>query len=108
MKHYPLILSVLSLALIASCQEKEPAVSEGALEISDVTVPESIKIPGELKFSALVSDDAVDLSTLEVSASLEDGTQIANKSIRTPGKEAKVEDALNIPFAASIWPKVLI
>ena len=102
MKHYPLILSVLSLALIASCQEKEPAVSEGALEISDVTVPESIKVPGELKFSALVSDDAVDLSTLEVSASLEDGTQIANKSIRTPGKEAKVEDALNIPFAASM------
>ena len=102
MKHYPLILSVLSLALIASCQEKEPAVSEGALELSDVTVPESIKVPGELKFSALVSDDAVDLSTLEVSASLEDGTQIANKSIRTPGKEAKVEDALNIPFAASM------
>ena len=102
MKHYPLILSVLSLVLIASCQEKEPAVSEGALELSDVTVPESIKVPGELKFSALVSDDAVDLSTLEVSASLEDGTQIANKSIRTPGKEAKVEDALNIPFAASM------
>ena len=88
--------------LLTSCRKDEPASVSGNIDLSDVIIAESINVPGDLAFKASLKDKTTDLSTMEISAALEDGTVLAEKSIRTPGHEFTAEDVLAIPFAANM------
>lgn len=102
MKHCLSLILPATLLLLASCQTKDPVSTAGNVELTDITIAENITVPGTLQFSVTVQDESTDLSTLEVGAALEDGTVLAAKSIRTPGRLAVVEDELTIPFAANM------
>ncbi len=93
---------MLGLFLAVSCRTEDPVSADGNITLEGITIAESISVPDEISFSANVKDETTDLSTLEVSATLEDGTLLCEKSIRTPGREAHVEDVLNIPFTAGM------
>lgn len=99
------IFAALAMVLVLSCKKEDSKQNDGSLSITslEITSGESVQIPGAVTFTASVSDGTVNLSTLEVSAALEDGTVIASTSIRTPGKEADITDgSIEIPFAAGM------
>lgn len=103
MKRNSLILSaVLFAAFAAGCKPEQ--FPSGELQIGSlaITSGEKVSVPGEITYDITVSD-ARDLSTLEISAALEDGTIIASESVRMPGKECTLEgQKLEIPFAAGM------
>lgn len=95
--------SVLVWAVGCKPDVKPDDVTVGGPEFSELTLtPESVTVPGQLSLHAVISDASVNLSTLEVSAALTDGTVVASASIRTSGKEADVEQTIDIPFVAGI------
>lgn len=104
MKHIKLLFPILVIAGLVSCTKKEEPkpVDSSSLALSNVVVSESVTVPGAINVSAKVSDTKVALSTLDISAALEDGTVLAQKSVRTSGNEAVVEESLDIPFAANM------
>lgn len=103
MKHL-IRISALALTCTAlfACKEPETVTSDTLEVTAEIKSETPFKVPGTLEFIASVSDDNTDLSTLEVAASLADGTLITSKSIRTPGRSATVEESLEIPFAPSM------
>lgn len=102
MKHIKLIISVLAFAGLLSCSKENHNETGDTLVLSNVAVSESVTVPGEISVRAKVADTKVALSTLEISASLENGTVLSHKSVRTRGNEADVEESLDIPFAANM------
>ena len=104
MKNIKLLFPILVIAGLVSCTKKEEPkpVDSSSLALSNVVVSESVTVPGAINVSAKVSDTKVALSTLDISAALEDGTVLAQKSVRTSGNEAVVEESLDIPFAANM------
>lgn len=108
MKKILFISAVLavSLPMLSSCKKdggKEGKVESLKIESLEITSGEAVSVPGKVTFTAKISDASVNLSTLEVSAALENGTVLATASIRTPGKEAVIEDGeIAIPFAADM------
>ena len=106
MKHIKLLLTILAIAGLFSCSKKEEPKNDetgsSTLALTEVVVSESVTVPGTISVAAKVSDSQTALSTLELSAALEDGTVLAQKSVRTSGNEAKVEETLDIPFAANM------
>lgn len=102
MKCSKLFLAILLVAGLISCTKEEKKSSESTLSLSDVVVTESVTVPGTLSVAAKVSDDNVALSTLEISVALEDGTSLAQKSVRTSGHEVSVSETLDIPFTANM------
>lgn len=103
------ILTLWSVAAIvfcvASCKEKpEPDTpTESAPEFTELSVsPEAVTVPGDLSVHAVISDAATNLSTLEISAALGNGTVIASASVRTQGQQANVDQTLAIPFTAGM------
>lgn len=102
MKHLSLFLPIAAILLASSCQPKDPVSTTGLLKIEDISVQESLEVPAGLAFKTKVSDNGTDLSTLEITASLEDGSVLASKSIRTPGRKVEINDKIDIPFAAGI------
>ena len=101
MKKYMLISAVAALSLLAaSCRQTEdPATGDGpSIGALVITSGENIAVPGDIVFDISVSDD-VNLSTLEVSATLDNGTVVASASIRTSGKSVELKDQrLSVPF----------
>lgn len=103
MRHYHLLtIAAAALMLLPSCVKEEEATKESSVEITVTSLPESVSVPGELSFGLEIKGEGADLSTVEVSAALADGTVLAHKSIRTPGSETKVEDTVDIPFLAGM------
>lgn len=103
MKKFSFIaMMAAAVMMIASCQEKEPKGDAAGLTLSDVSVSESVAVPGILQVSAKVADANVDLSTLEISVALEEGKVIAGKSVRTSGKSADVYEEIDVPFTAGM------
>lgn len=101
------IKGILTEAAIAafgllSCQPEKEPVGGNTLHMSEISVPEELNVPGTLDFTLTVTDETVDLSTLEVSVSLGGTDILASKSIRTPGRESHIEESLDIPFAAGM------
>ena len=99
MKHIKLLFPILVIAGLVSCTKKEEPkpVDSSSLALSNVVVSESVTVPGAINVSAKVSDTKVALSTLDISAALEDGTVLAQKSVRTSGNEAVVEESPPLP-----------
>ena len=89
----------------AGCTPDEKP-SDGTIDgpqLEELTLtPEALTVPGQVSFHAVIKDGSVNLSTLEVSAALADGSVLASASIRTAGKESVVDETLDIPFAAGI------
>lgn len=103
MKHSRIFLSLLAVAALASCVKPEPIDPSATLVLSDVSVSASVNVPGSITVAAKVSDVNIALSTLNISAALEDGTEIvAERKIRTRGHEATVNETVDIPFAANM------
>lgn len=102
-----LALIALALPLMVSCGKEKPENNggDGALAITSlaITSGETVQIPGNVTFQVIIEDEKVNLSTLEVSAALSDGTVIASASIRTPGHKADIPDgSIELPFAAGM------
>ena len=102
MKKISVICTLFAAFGLLSCQPEEKPSAGSTLTLSEITMEEEIKVPGTLAFELNVKDGNVDLSTLDVSASLTDGTVLAAKSVRTPGREFTVKENLDIPFAAGM------
>lgn len=102
MRHYHLLtIAAAALILLPSCV-KEESTKESSVEITVSSLSESVNVPGELSFGLEIKGEGAELSTVEVSAALADGTVLAHKSIRTPGTQSTVEDAVEIPFLAGM------
>ncbi len=103
MKRNHLVLSaVLSCVLTAGCKPEQNPAGELKIVSLAITSGENAGVPGEITYDIKVSD-VKDLSTLEISAALEDGTVIASESVRTPGKECSLEgQTFALPFAAGM------
>lgn len=102
-KHLWLTLAAAASLTLASCSNSENNdEKESGPVIETLTVPESVNVPGTVSFQADVADNGTDLSTLEVSVALEDGTAIDHISVRTRGRAASVSESLTIPFAANM------
>lgn len=96
-------MSILAIASLASCVKPEPIDPSATLTLSEVNVSASVTVPGSITVAAKVSDENIALSTLNISAALEDGTEIvAEKKIRTRGHEATVNETVEIPFTANM------
>lgn len=103
MKHSRLFLSLLAVVSLASCVKPQPIDPSATLVLSDVSVSSSVNVPGSITVSAKVSDVNIALSTLNISAALEDGTVLAaERKVRTRGHEAVVNETVDIPFAANM------
>lgn len=102
MKHSKLILSLLAIASLASCVKPEPLDPNATLALTDVRASASVTVPGSISVAAKVSDTNIALSTLAISAVTEDGAVLAEKTVRTRGHEASVEETLDIPFVANM------
>lgn len=85
------------------CDLKEPTKDPAgpAITALSITSGESVAVPGEISFEAVIRDKNSKLSTLEVSAMLGE-TSLASASYRTDGKEAFVSENLLIPFVANM------
>lgn len=102
MKKNIFICTLFAALGVLACQPEEKPSTGSAIAMSEIEMVEELQVPGTLDFALTVTDDNVDLSTLEVSASLEDGTLLASKSVRTRGRKAEVKDNLDIPFGAGM------
>lgn len=84
----------------AGCVKPVPVPDGNGPKIVSVAINsgDQINIPGEISFTVVVSDATVNLSTLDISAALEDGTLLVSATERTVGKESTVTSSIQVPF----------
>ncbi|MCI2083192.1 MAG: hypothetical protein LKJ93_08450, partial [Bacteroidales bacterium] len=103
-KHLLLVIPILAALTLAGCKKDvTPVNSTLSIKTLNITSGDTIAVPGNVTFNVSIADDNYALSTLEISAALEDGTVIASESIRTTGNSVDLTDQiLEIPFCAGM------
>jgi hypothetical protein len=92
------------LFFAAACSDDDGQdVSE--IKITEVTIlnGDTVTVPDSLRFNISIDGVNKDLSTLEVSAFVENGEEVAHESIRTKGRSVTIQDeAFAVPFEANM------
>lgn len=98
------ISSIIALAVVAgmvSCGKDNDKKESAPKIVSAVLAPSSLTYGDSLQLKAVVADDIVALSTLEVAFEV-DGVIVQRQSIRTKGNSATVDKKFLIPFTKGV------